>query len=172
MQLHPGAGLPLDPLAAAIAGMAGGAAMFVVRALLSAVRSDVEFDVLRMWEALVRIGGTSGMRVAVGIHLLVSVLVGVAYALGFQIVGVRDELWLWGLVGALVHWLAGGLFLAIVPPVATARADRRTAPRAFARGFGRSDAVAFLVVHLAYGVVFAVGYGLARDLVGAGALAG
>jgi hypothetical protein len=134
--------------------------MLAARALVGAVGPGLRMDVIAMWGTLFRARGTTARGIGIVFHFVASASIGVAYAVAFQVLGVRSSLWLWGLLGALVHWLIGGLFLAVVPPIHPEITEREPAPGAFARYFGGGDIVAFLVQHLAYGVVTATTYGL------------
>lgn len=145
---------------AVVAGLAGGVVMVLIRMLLRALGYDLRMDVARMWGTMFKQHGTSGQLVGWAMHLMMSLIIGLIYAYAFQLLGLRDNLWLWGLVGGAIHWMMGGLFLAMVPAMHPEIPERRPAPGAFAKDFGTHDVLAFLLGHLAYGLVFAIVYAL------------
>ncbi|MFN2483523.1 MAG: hypothetical protein ABR509_01110 [Candidatus Limnocylindria bacterium] len=103
-------------------------------------------------------------------HLAVSVVIGLAYAFGFAFLfHAAEALWLWGLVGGLIHWAIAGLFLAIAPEMNPEMPQRIAAPGMFASALGRADVVGFLIGHVAYGVSFGILYALLHPAGGAGA---
>ncbi|MDQ3871095.1 MAG: hypothetical protein M3301_05710, partial [Chloroflexota bacterium] len=104
--------------------------------------------------------GAAGRVVGLAMHAVVSLGIGVIYAAGFQVLGLREPLFLWGLVGGAVHWLFAGLFLAVVPSMHPEIPDQLQVPGAFARNFGGADVAAFLAGHLLYGLSFGVVYAL------------
>jgi hypothetical protein len=102
----------VELLPALAGGLLGGVVMAVLQLLLAPTRW-AGFDLLNMWARFV---GFDGQR-AVGlvVHLAVSAAVAVVYAIGFSVAGASDAGWAWGLAGAIIHWIVGGLFLAAVP---------------------------------------------------------
>ena len=156
--------MPLDPGPAAVAAIVAGLLMLAVPPVVSALRgARIQLSLPLMWGAILQIPRLPPRAVGTAIHLGVSVAVGLLYALAFQILGVRDPLLLWGLVGAVVHWIAGGLVLGFVPALhgdVAATPERRPEPGAFAAGFGAPDVIAFFAGHLLFGLAFTAIYGL------------
>ena len=150
--------MQLDAPTAALAGLVGGLVMLAPHVSPTALRMNV----IVMWGTLFRLRGDQARAIGLAIHFALSALVGIIYALGFQLLGVRDGLLLWGVIGGLVHWLMGGLFLALVPPLHPEIPERQPAPGVFAARFGLSDAAAFLAAHLAYALAFTFVYTLAQ----------
>jgi hypothetical protein len=154
-------GMEFELVPALTAGIVAGIAMILVRLGLRAAGIRLRMDVLLMWGTMLGQRGTSGRLVGWAMHLLVSIVIGVVYAAGFQILGVAEEsAWVWGVLGGVVHWLFGGLFLAIVPQLHPEIPEGRGAPGPFARSYGALEVAAFIAGHLAYGVVFAISYAL------------
>jgi hypothetical protein len=144
---------------AALAGVIGGAVMFGTRLVMKKVVGvDLKMDVARMWGTMMGAHGTSGRVLGFVFHLVVSALIAVVYAWAFDALGIRDDLWLWGLVGGAIHWVIAGMFLAMVPSMHPEIPEERPAPGAFAKNFGAPDVPAFLMGHLLYGFVVGVVY--------------
>lgn len=112
------------------------------------------FDLTRMWAAFLGLPGQQVIGFAV--HLAVSVAVAALYAVGFALAGAADVGWAWGLVGATLHWLVGGVFLASVPATDDGRPS--PAPGPFAMRLGAPAALTFLAAHVAFGLVVGVSY--------------
>jgi hypothetical protein len=148
-------------VAALIAGLVAGIAMILVRMAVRVAGLPLRMDVLLMWGTMFGQHGTNGRLVGWAMHLLASGLIGIAYAFGFELVGVAQETaWVWGVIGGVIHWGLGGLFLAIVPQLHPEIPEGRGAPGPFAVNYGSAEIAAFLAGHLAYGLVFAVVYAL------------
>ncbi len=145
---------------AVLAGVIGGAVMFGTRLMMKKVVGvDLKMDITRIWGTMLGVHATAGRVLGLIIHLLVSAAIALAYAWGFAyIFGVRDNLWLWGLIGGVIHWIIAGLFLAMVPVMHPEIPERRPAPGAFAKNFGVPDVPGFLMGHLLYGVVVGMLY--------------
>jgi hypothetical protein len=133
--------------------------MSLTRSAIRLTGAPLRMDVARMWATLVGVRGDAMPWVGILIHLLVSVLVGFVYAVGFQVVAAVDYLALWGLVGAVIHYLVAGLVLAVIPPIHPDIPERSPAPGAFVRNLGMTDAAAFLAGHAVFGFVFGLAYG-------------
>ena len=152
--------MTLDAGAAALAGLVAGVVMVVFRMGIRAAGVALRMDVIRMWVTMFRLRGTLGWVAGLAMHVLVSAGVGLFYAIGLQLLGAEDALWLWGLLGGSIHYAIAGLFLAVAPDLNPEMPDRIPAPGAFASRLGTADVAGFLVGHLAYGVAFALTYGL------------
>ncbi len=150
--------MPLAILPAAIVGLVGGFLMTLTRMALRIAGVDLRLDVLRMWGSLLPRTPVDPRVLGLVIHLAGSAAIAVLFAWAFEILAVSSAVWLWGLVGGFVLWVAAGVFLAIVPLVHREIPEQAATPGAFARNLGRADVVAFLVGHLLYGVVVGVLY--------------
>lgn len=63
----------------------------------------MDMDIVRMWGTMLKLDGGE-MRVAGWvIHLVASAAIALIYAWGFDVLGVSDNLWLWGLLGGVIH---------------------------------------------------------------------
>lgn len=141
----------IDPKSAVAAGMGAGVMMSVARLALLPIGLRPVLLMTDIWRGLLRLPST---RVAYAVHLAVSGAVGVVYAFGFRMLGLRPSLGS-GLLGGVVHWLVAGVFMAVVPALDPEIPERQPRPGPFALRLGAGDAVAFLVNHLLFGVVMA-----------------
>lgn len=147
-------------MAELVAGTIGGAAMTIMRAALRAVGMHLRLDIPRLWGTMVDPDCDSVRPVGLLIHLVGSAAVGLIYAWAFAILGARDVLWLWGVLGGLIHWFIAGLFMAAVPALHPDIPLARPGPGAFVARLGAPDVPTFIVGHVLYGVVVAALYGL------------
>lgn len=150
--------MPLVLGPAFAAGVVGGVVMTTMLLMVKVANVGLQMDMHRTWGAMLRMYGTSGWLVGLMMHLVLSGIVGILYALGFAILGVSDNLWLWGLVGGFIHWAIAGMFMGMLNAMHPEIPEREPDPGAFAMKFGMPDVPAFLIDHLAYGVVFGVVY--------------
>lgn len=151
--------MEIDVGAAALAGLVGGGVMLSTRLLLRLAGAPLRMDVTLMWSSMLRMRGGSGRAVGVAMHLVVSAVVGLIYAAGVRLLfGADDALWLWGVLGGVIHYMIAGAFLAIAPEMNSEMPERIPAPGVFAAHLGGADVGAFLLAHLAYGVSFGIAY--------------
>lgn len=144
---------------AVAAGLIGGIIMVTMGRLMKAAGIDLQISIIRMWGTVFKLRGTAAQVVGWVIHLLMSALIALIYALGFEyIFHATDQLWFWGLLGGLIHWFFAGLFMMAVPVMHPEIPEERSAPGAFAISNGIDDAAAFLVAHLVYGVTVGIVY--------------
>ncbi len=90
-------------------------------------------------------------------HLGMSLWIGLAYALGFKLTGLKPS-WRTGVLGGLVHWAIA----TVVTGVASKRHPKReqlAMPGFGGAALGVRSAVGFLVGHIAHGMLFGWQYG-------------
>ena len=151
----------LDAGAAVLAGLVAGVVMLAVRMAMRTAGIHLRMDVVRMWATFFRLAGTTGFTVGLAMHLLVSAGVGLVYALGLHYVfAATDALWLWGVLGGVIHYVIAGGFLAVAPDLNPEMPERIPAPGPYATRLGPRDVLGFLVSHLSYGLTWGVAYGL------------
>ncbi len=146
--------------AAIWAGTLGGAVMFGTRLLMKHImRLDLKMDMMGVWGSMLHLHGMIGHVVGLLIHLAGSAAIGLIYAWAFAaLLGTANNLWLWGLLGGLIHWVLAGLFFAVLPALHPEIPERRPNPGAFIKNFGAPDGLGFLIGHLVYGVAVAILY--------------
>ncbi len=89
------------------------------------------------------------------------------YALFFDLIGVEGNLWLWGLVGALIHLAIAGPVVAVIPSTDPATGVAGGQGLAY-KNYGALDVATTLVRHLAFGLSAAILYGLLQSHGGTG----
>lgn len=143
---------------AVFAGIIGGMIMAMTRMIMRAAGVDLKMHVPRIWGTMMKIYGTPGRVLGMMIHLLVSAVIALIYAWAFDLIGASGNLWLWGLLGGAIHWVLAGMFVAMMPPMHPEIPERLPAPGAFAKNFGTSDILGFLMGHLLYGISVGILY--------------
>jgi hypothetical protein len=146
--------VPVELTPVLAAGLVSGIAMLAAQ--IAAAGRLAAFDIVAFWSVLLGQQGPRAGLVGLVVHLLVSVGVAAGYALGFRVGGITDMGWAWGLIGGVIHWVAAGAFVAIVPGgTETATAP---SPGAFGRQLGPNGGLAFLAAHLVFGLVVGIVY--------------
>jgi hypothetical protein len=93
-----------------------------------AIGLPVKQNIFRTWgNHLLGVPGGTGYVAGFLFHQGIAVFAAVLYALFFQAIGAEGRLWLWGLVGGLVHYLVAGPVVG-QDPVAGSRHGRRRRP--------------------------------------------
>lgn len=138
--------------------------MLALSVVGAAVGRQAAFDAAAFWSHLLGLPGQSARVAGLVIHLLVSIGVAAGYGLGFTLGGVADSGWAWGLVGGVIHWVAAGVFIAIVPVDGEATATASPGP--FGRRLGPSGSLGFLAAHLVFGLVAGFTYLLLHSSAG------
>jgi biotin transporter BioY len=86
-----------------------------------------------------------------------SLWIGLTYALGFELTGIRSN-WRMGALGSLVHWSIA----TVVTGVASKKHPKReqlAMPGFGGMALGIRSAIGFLVSHIVYGMLFGWQYG-------------
>ncbi len=76
----------------------------------------------------------------------------------FRLIGVEGDLWLWGLLGALIHYTLASLVVAVISSLNAETGQLREQGFAY-KNYGALDVVTSLIGHLAFGVLTGVLYG-------------
>ncbi len=149
-------GIELGP--AILAGLIAGAVMEGPVYLQKALGLPVKQNIFRTWGQLVGQRGTTGYVVGIVIHQLVAVVAAVLYAVFFRLIGVEGDLWLWGLIGGLVHWTIAGPVVKLLPSLDPETGEIGKQGLAY-KNYGALDVVTSLVGHLAFGTLTGILYG-------------
>jgi hypothetical protein len=67
------------------------------------------------WGILFGKRGTAGYVIGFPFYELIAAVAVVLYAVFFNLIGVEGDLWLYGLIGGLIHWTLAGPIVAIIP---------------------------------------------------------
>lgn len=90
-------------------------------------------------------------------HLVISGLIAMLYALGFERVTHRAD-WKTGVLFSLVHILIGGIFMGLVPAMHPHIPETLPAPGYFLANHGTLGVVAFFILHMIFGAVVGAVY--------------
>jgi hypothetical protein len=149
----------VDPMAAAVAGVAAAQCMEVPAYAQRALRRAVFQDIFAENGAIVRAPGAIRRPVGWAIHALAAVLIVLLYSTFFAAAGNDHLLW-WGLFAGAVHGGLGGLVIGAWSDLHPDIPERLKAPGVFYRHYGVRDAITFCVGHLLFGAVAGTTYAL------------
>ena len=136
-----------------IAGVVAGLIMGIIMVIAHAVGMTPMN--MPMYQGSLMTGEISTMSWWLGMfsHLIISGLIGIVYAIGFEYITKKSG-WLTGAIFGFVHWIIAGLFFGMMgamhPLMQSGRLD---APGMFAVNFGIVSIVAVLMLHLLYGAI-------------------
>ncbi len=154
---------------AVLAGLIAGAIMEGPVYLQKAMGLPVKQNIFRTWgQNLLGIPGGGGYVAGFLFHQGIAVVAAVLYALFFNLVGADGNLWLWGLIGGLVHYLVAGPVVAAIPSLDPATGVVGAQGFAY-RNYGGLDVATSFMGHLIFGLSTGVLYGLLHSMGGASA---
>ncbi len=104
---------------------------------------------------------TEAKTIGFVMHIGMSLWIGLAYAVGFKVTGLRPS-WQTGALGGLVHWLIATLVTGLASKVHPKR-DQLAMPGFGGMALGATSAVGFVIGHLVYGALFGWQYGRRDD---------
>ncbi len=167
-----------------IAGVIGGAVMTVLMFMGRMMGMTAMNLEMAMGSMLMQSVSTISWIIGLVMHLMLSGLIALVYAYGFEYV-VHKAGWLTGAGFGVIHTIIAGIFMGMMgmmhplmtagPPVPE---GRLLAPGFFAMNFGMMTTMAIIVLHLIYGAIVGAIYapvlGTLDERVGerAGAVAG
>ncbi len=147
-------------LPAIIAGLVAGTLMEGPVYAQKALGLPVKQNIFRTWgQNLLGVPGGPGYFAGFLFHEVLSVLIAILYALFFMLVGVQDNLWLWGLLGGLLHYAAAGPVVAIIPSKDPETGEIGKQGFAY-KNYGALDVATSFVGHLSFGLLTGLLYGL------------
>ncbi len=152
---------------AVIAGLIAGAIMEGPVYLQKALGLPVKQNIFRTWGNLFGLRGTGGYVVGILFHQALSAVIAIGYAIFFRLIGADGSLWLWGLVGALVHYTLAGPVVKMLPSLDPE--TNEVGKQGFAyRNYGALDVATSFVGHLSFGLFTGIFYGLLHSGGGSG----
>jgi hypothetical protein len=134
-----------------LAGVIGGAVMILLM-MVARAAGMTEMNLAMVLGSMITRETTAGTW-ALGfvMHLVISGLIALIYAAVFE--AIRRSNWFLGLIGGAIHAVIGGVLFGYLPPIHPLIPDVIAAPGAFAVNYGMPTAVAFVVLHLMYGMI-------------------
>ena len=95
------------------------------------------------------------------VHGVLSIVFGLLHVALYQAFGLEASLAAWGLLFGFGHYLIVGMALGMMPVMhPRIRAGDLQAPGFYALGYPKATAVGFLMLHLVYGLLVGVLYGV------------
>jgi hypothetical protein len=152
---------------AVLAGVIAGAVMEGPVYLQKALGLPVKQNIFRTWGNLFGLRGTAGYVVGVLFHEVLAAVIAIGYAVFFRVIGVDGSLWLWGLVGALVHYTLAGPVVKVLPSLDPETGEVGKQGLAY-RNYGALDVATSFAGHLSFGVLTGALYGLFHSGGGSG----
>ncbi len=143
---------------AIIAGLIAGAIMEGPVYLQKALGLPVKQNIFRTWGILFGKRGAAGYIIGMLFHELIAAVAAVLYAVFFNLIGVESDLWLYGLIGGLIHWTLAGPIVAIIPSLNPDTGNLREQGLAY-KNYGALDVITSLIGHLAFGTLTGILYG-------------
>jgi hypothetical protein len=142
---------------ALIAGVVGGVAMTVLAWLvrLAGLQMNAEMMLGSMMSSS---PGATTWLIGFMIHLMISALIALAYAWGFERVTHRAGVVV-GLGFAVIHVIIAGMVMAMIPAMHPMIPEQMPAPGAFMANMGGTFVALFVIEHLLYGAIVGALYG-------------
>ncbi len=152
---------------AVLAGLIAGAIMEGPVYLQKALGLPVKQNIFRTWGNLFGLRGAGGYVVGMLFHEVLAATIAIGYAVFFRLIDVDGSLWLWGLVGALVHYTLAGPVVKAIPSLDPETGE--VGKQGFAyRNYGALDVATSFVGHISFGVLTGIFYGLFHSGGGSG----
>ena len=139
-----------------IAGVIGGAVMSILLALARAMGMPANLEVMQGTMLGLEPGATAWI-VGFIMHLMISGLIALVYAAGFEYVTHRAG-WLVGVAFSIVHVLIGGIVMGMVPAMHPLIPEQMPAPGYFMAGMGMMGVIGFIMEHMIYGAIVGAMY--------------
>src|SRR5918994_6308722 len=140
-----------------LAGIVGGLVMTIIMVFVRATMMP-EANPEMLWGTMTGSEpSTTTWIIGLIIHLVVSGVIALIYALGFEFVTHRAGV-LIGLGFAIIHMIIGGIVMGLMPMMHPMIPEQMPAPGAFMSGMGAMGAGLFVLEHFIYGAIVGVMY--------------
>lgn len=153
--------MDFEPGWAILAGLIGGAAMATILYMgIIMLPDQMRMNLFMMLGTMMLPVGAAAFVMGAMAHAVMSVVFGLAHGAIFAAADI-DSAWVaWGLLFGLAHWAVAGMALGMLPVMhPRIRDGELEAPGFFALSYPLMTAVAFLMLHLLFGVVVGALYG-------------
>ncbi|MGI9091136.1 MAG: hypothetical protein ACR2GG_08545 [Gemmatimonadaceae bacterium] len=151
------------------AGVSGGIAM-VILMWMARTFMGMHMNLSMMEGTLFLPMGMPAWIIGFIMHLIISGLIGLVYAWGFETVTHRSGAAV-GAGFAIIHAIIAGLMFGIVPAIHPRIPEMMPAPGIFLSNMGMMGVLAFFLLHLVYGSIVGALYGPVEHPVGRPAVA-
>lgn len=141
------------------AGVVGGLVMTLMTAIARTMGMEVNMEMMQGTMLGIE-PGAAAWTVGLMMHLVISGLIALLYAVGFEKVAHRGG-WLAGTGFSLIHVAIGGVVIGMMPMMHPMMPGAMDPPGAFMINLGAIGVMAFIVEHLIYGAIVGGIYGQA-----------
>jgi hypothetical protein len=141
---------------AVAAGLVGGVSMTILAWVVRQIGIDMNPEM--MFGTMVSPAGMAAWLAGFAMHVILSVLIALLYAWGFEHVVHRSGL-VAGLGFSLIHLVVAGAVMAMLPAIHPAIPEKMPAPGAFMANMGGTFVALFVLEHLLYGGIVGAMYG-------------
>jgi hypothetical protein len=149
-----------------LAGVVGGLVMTIIMAFVRATMMP-EANPEMMWGTMTGSEpSTTTWMIGLIIHLVVSGVIGLIYAIGFEYVTHRSGV-LIGLGFAIIHLIIGGIFMGMMPMMHPMIPEQMPPPGAFMSGMGAMGSALFVLEHFIFGAIVGAMYVPVQSQIGA-----
>jgi hypothetical protein len=142
---------------ALVAGLVGGVAMTVLAWLVRRLGLDMNAEMM-LGSMVSSSPGLATWLIGFVMHLVISALIALIYAWGFERVTHRAGAVV-GLGFAVIHVVIAGIVMAMIPAIHPMIPERMPAPGAFLSNMGGTFVALFVLEHLLYGAIVGAMYG-------------
>jgi hypothetical protein len=142
---------------AIIAGLVGGVAMTVLGWIVRRMGFEMNAEMM-LGTMMSSMPNLTTWLIGFAIHLVLSALIALAYAWGFEHVVHRAGAAV-GLGFAVIHVIIAGFVMAMIPAIHPMIPEQMPAPGAFMASMGAAFAALFVIEHLMYGAIVGALYG-------------
>ena len=141
---------------ALIAGLVGGAAMTTLAWFVR--RMGIDMNAEMMLGTMVSSPGTAAWLIGFAMHMMLSAVIALIYALGFERVTHRAGAVV-GLGFAVIHVILAGMVMGMIPAIHPMIPEQMPAPGAFMANMGTTFLALFVIEHLMFGTIVGAMYG-------------
>jgi hypothetical protein len=142
---------------AIVAGLVGGVAMTVLAWLVRLAGLQMNAEMM-LGSMVSSSPGATTWLIGFVIHLMISALIALIYAWGFERVTHRAGAVV-GLGFAVIHVIIAGFVMAMIPAIHPMIPESMPAPGAFMANMGATFIALFVIEHLLYGAIVGALYG-------------
>lgn len=139
------------------AGLVGGVAMTVLGWLVRRLGLEMNAEMM-LGTMMSSMPTLTTWLIGFAIHLMISALIALAYAWGFEHVTHRAGVTV-GLGFSIIHIIIAGMVMAMIPAMHPMIPEQMPAPGAFMANMGAMFAFLFVMEHLIYGGIVGALYG-------------
>ena len=153
--------MDFEPGWAILAGLIGGAVMAVILYMgIFMLPQQMKMNLFLMLGTMMLPVGAAAIVMGAMVHAVMSVVFGLIHGAIYSAAGIDSGWAAWGLLFGLVHWVAVGMALGMLPLMhPRIRDGEMQAPGFYALSYPPMTAMGFLMLHLVFGVIVGALYG-------------